>query len=284
MPDWVIHIGAGYLLSRRISRQDVSWALIGSILPDVVSRIEVILIDFLHIFFLGDFSFGSFHTPFMLACLSAAVALLTIRPGRTFAVLFGFSMLHIFLDMSEVHVPGFGVLLLFPFSYNAFSFNLLHFKGIANLTVYGLFLLVLLQSFIHKHTFPNIRWSARRFAWSLPIFFFLALFPFRASRMMFEHNVGYIQFLKTPEVWEGKKVGLHVSRVVSLNPAVVDEAGNLFEVETDRDIRKGDWISLYGTYRKGKITSEIIIPEMGSFKKSLFSAVGLLFLIGFFAL
>jgi len=284
MPDWLIHIGAGYLISRRLCREEISLALIASIFPDVISRIEVVLFDFFHFYSLKSFSFDCFHTPLMLACLSAAIALLTTRPIRIFTILFGFSLLHLFLDMLEVHVPGFGVLLFFPFSYHAYSFDLFYFRGVGYLVVYGLFLLLLLRALFHPYPSSKVCWSRRYWKWALPFIAFNVLFPFYASTLTLEHNVGDTQFLRAPVKWEGKKVSLHVSRVISSRPVIVEEYGNQFEVVTDRDIKEGEWISLHGIYKEGKIIPEIIIREIGSIKKSLLSGVGVLFLIAFLIL
>jgi hypothetical protein len=284
MPDWLIHIGTGYLISRNICREEISLALIASIFPDVISRIEVVLFDFFHFYALESFSFDCFHTPLMLACLSAAIAFLTTKPGRIFAFLFGFSLLHLFLDMLEVHVPGFGVLLFFPFSYQAYSFDLFYLRGIGYLVVYVFFLLFLLWSLFHKYPSSKICWSRRYLKWALPFIGFSVLFPFYASDLMRDHNVGDTQFLRAPENWEGKKVSLHVSRVISSDPVIVEEYGNQFQVVTDRNFQEGEWISLHGTYREGKIIPDIVIAEIGSFKKSLLSGVGVLFLIAFLIL
>ena len=282
MPDWVIHIGAGYLLARIIDKEEVSLALVGAILPDVISRFEGIMIDFFHLYIFENYSFGCFHTPFMLACMSLAIALFTVRPGRAFSVVFGMCLLHIFLDMLEVHVPGVGVLLFWPISYQPYSFDIFYFKGIGYLLVYGLFLLVLLSALIQKRSIPKIRWTKKHLSWALPVIIFVFMFPFYASPLMYEHNVGDVQFLNNPKDWDGKKVSLHVSRVISSNPVVVEEREHRFELVTEQKFQVGDWISVYGTYRKGKITPEITIRETGTYQKSFLSGMGLLFLIAFF--
>lgn len=284
MPDWVTHIGIGYLFSRRICREDLSLALIGSILPDVISRIEVILFDFLHLFIFKDFSFRCFHTPFMLACLCMAVALLNIRPARTFTILFVFSLLHLFLDIIQVSVPGAGVLLFFPFSYKDYSLNLFNPKDPGYLVFFVFFLSILLWSLFHAPPSPSGHWSKQRLKWIPPILLFLIIFPFYASHTMFKHNIDSAQFLDNPDLWEGKNVYLHVSRVISSNPVRVEEGGKHFEVITTLRIREGEWISLQGIYSKGKIVPNIIVPNMPPLRKAFFSVIGFLYLIVFFVL
>jgi hypothetical protein len=284
MPDWVIHIGASYLLCRSIDKEDVSLALIGAVLPDLISRFEVVLIDIFHLYIFDDYSFSSFHTPFMLAFLCTAIALFTVRVKRSFAVLFGFSMLHLFLDMLEVKVPAFGAFLFFPFYIRPFSFNLFEFKGIGYLLTYSLFLLILLTALKKRRRIPKIRWTIKNLKWALPIILFTLTFPFKAALIFRDNNAGDIHFLINPQNWDGKKVNLHVSRVISSDPVVVEENKHQFEIVTDRKFREGDWVSVYGTYNKGKITPEIIIREMGTYQKSFLSGMGLLFLIGFFLL
>lgn len=283
MPDWVIHIGAGYLISRSIDKEDVTLALIGAILPDVISRVEVIMIDIFHLFIIENFSFSCFHTPFMLAFLCLAIALFTVRVKRSFAVLFGFSLLHLFLDMLEVKVPAFGSFLFFPFYVRPYSFNVFKFQGIGYILTYSLFLLALSTALIQRRRFPKIRWTKKHFIWALPVIFFLLIYPFYATRILREHNAGDYYFLTNPHEWDGKKVNIHVSRVISTDPVVIEENRHHFEVVTDEEFQVGDWISIYGTYNMGKITPEILIREMGTYQKSFLSGMGLLFLIAFFA-
>lgn len=121
MPNTLGHIGIQTLATRGIIRAaDVKWIYLGCIIPDlpwILQRAVLFVwpkIDALALRYYCDAQAS------LLFCLilSAALALLTVQPGRIFAILGGNALLHLLLDASQIKW-GNGVHLLAPFSWEA---------------------------------------------------------------------------------------------------------------------------------------------------------------------
>jgi hypothetical protein len=95
------------------------WILIGTILPDILTRPFIILFPPVGWFFMP------FHTPAGLLLVSALISELFAASRRRliFLSLTGGAGLHLFLDLFQKHSSG-GYYLFFPFSWRKFEFGL----------------------------------------------------------------------------------------------------------------------------------------------------------------
>jgi len=282
MPDWVIHLGGGLAVSRLSGiRQDVRFVLLGAILPDVFSRFSSITEDFLQLRWPEFYSLEVFHTPLGLFLVITILALLTTRFWRACGLLWLGAGVHILLDLSETKFAGYGQRLLFPLSYQGFRLNLFHYFGPGYyLVVVLVFVWLLFYALRPKDNAFAFEFSARRLKLVAPLILFALILPYFASRSFLAHNVAYGQFFRNPEAFEGKKVALHFSRIVSTDPPIVEEHQQQFElIAAPRGMQAGEWWSLEGIYQGGKIRVLKARPELGRMK-GLVSLLGLIIFPG----
>ena len=117
MPDWLIHLGSGYLVTPSRWRLDPRPLALGLILPDLSYGLGIFL-DKTALLppSQGVAELGTMlHTPFSSLALCLVLALPSLRPGRTFLLLAWGVLLHLLLDLTQGKV-GNGVLLFFPWS------------------------------------------------------------------------------------------------------------------------------------------------------------------------
>ncbi len=128
MPDWVTHILLGLIIAEILNVNKKSLVVLGSILPDIVlkaytiSLLTPIPLDFLFWFFYPLHTVaGVILFSFLVACL--------FRHSfkKSFMLIFIGALFHILLDMTtkpmEYNIQG---MLLFPFSWNAYSFGVFY--------------------------------------------------------------------------------------------------------------------------------------------------------------
>jgi hypothetical protein len=119
MPDLLSHVAIAYGVQRCTGKLlSTPWVLMGTILPDVLSRSFHILFPSVSWFFIP------FHTPAGLLLLSALISEFFSAPMRrlVFLSLIGGGSLHLFLDLFQRHSGG-GYYLFFPFSWRKFEFG-----------------------------------------------------------------------------------------------------------------------------------------------------------------
>ncbi len=274
MPDWITHLGGGYLLYRPISRKDIRVLLLGTILPDVFSRVPALLDDVFHLPLPQYYQFGALHTPFMLLLLAAFIALFSTDFFRCLGLILGGGIFHILLDMTQTKFAGFGQLLFYPLSYKTYQLNLFSYKGWGYYLMVAAFF-VLLLSYVNKPRINPVTFRLQRIGWAVPLLSLILLLPYVTWKQFWQHNVGYIVFRYYPERFENQEVALHFSRVVSTKPLIIEEGDNRFEVVTDQKFKLDDWISVNGKYRQGKLYPIQIRRELGR-AKIWISLVGLL--------
>jgi hypothetical protein len=274
MPDWITHLGSSYLLYRPVSRRDMRLLLLGAILPDVCSRTSSVLEDVFHLEWPKFYQLEALHTPFILLLMAVLVSLFNINFFRCFGLVFGGSLLHLILDMSQTKLPGFGQLLLYPFSYRTYQLNLVNYQGKGYYLAVIFFLVLLIFHLREPRSNPS-DFRLQRIGWAVPLLGLILLMPYITWQQFWQHNVGYTVFRYHPERFEGKQVMLHFSRVVSTEPLIIEEGERRFELVTEQRFRPDDWVSVIGIYKQGKIYPRLIKPELGRIKIWI-SLVGML--------
>ncbi len=148
MPNTLAHIGLGGPATRWLLKDsDLKWIYVGCIIPDVpwilqrVARIIVPGLDPYHVLY---YSTVQASLAFCLL-LAAALAALSGRFGRTWAILGLNALLHLLLDACEVKWAS-GVHLFAPFTWRMLSFQLFWLEGpvVYFLTALGLVFLAAL--------------------------------------------------------------------------------------------------------------------------------------------
>ncbi len=265
MPDWITHLGSSYLVYRPISRKDLRLALLGGILPDFFSRVTTILDDVFHLPLPRHYQFEAFHTPFVLLLMVILISLFSTHFFRCFGLIFAGSILHIALDMTQLKFAGYGQLLLYPFSYTTYQFNLINYNGWGYYLMVAAFF-VLLLSYVNKPKMNPVTFKRQRIGWAIPLLGLILLLPYVTWEQYWQHNVAYAVFRDYPERFEDQQVALHYSQVVSTKPLIIEEGENRFEVITDQEFQLDDWISVKGKYRQGKLYQPQIRRELGRMK------------------
>lgn len=152
MPDLMSHLIIGLILAELFNIRKKSLVVLGAVMPDIFSKIDLIY------FFLGKFpviSFASFHTPLMCFLLSILIASL-FRYSKIKAVLLlslG-SMSHFLADLTMRHFNEFGTRFLFPFSMKNYTLNLIWPEQSIYILVLSLFVYLLIISVKQKINTP----------------------------------------------------------------------------------------------------------------------------------
>jgi hypothetical protein len=121
MPDLLSHVAIAYGVKRCSGKLFLTpWFLLGTILPDILSRPFNILFPLVGWFFMP------FHTPAGLLLVSALISEFSATSMRrlAFLSLISGAALHLFLDLFQRHSGG-GYYLFFPFSWRKFEFGLI---------------------------------------------------------------------------------------------------------------------------------------------------------------
>lgn len=111
MPDIATHVLAAYLFKKASGINPLALFLLGTMLPDILSRP-------LYMLFPGLFwAVRPFHSIFVIALVCLLISYLFPEAARksTLKVLFAGAMLHLFLDLLQKTIYG-GYPWLFPFS------------------------------------------------------------------------------------------------------------------------------------------------------------------------
>jgi len=278
MPDWVVHLGTAYAVYRPFTKKDLRWIFLGAVLPDVFSRVDSVLMDIFKIEWHKHYTLDVFHTPFVMCLMALIIALLTDRVIRTWLLVFGASLFHIFMDLCEAKLPGYGQLLLYPLSYKTYGLNLFHNGSAAYYSMlivsFGLILWHVRESRVtESHIRPKGITPGRLVLAGILVAFICSL-PYFSWQKFIDRNVGYELFFRHPEQFENQEITLHFSEVVSAKPLKIKEREYVFEVVGINGLKSGDWVSVRGIYRNGKVFAEEFQQEDG-LHKIWFSLVGL---------
>lgn len=123
MPDLLSHLLIGLILAEIFNIKKKSLVVLGAILPDLLSKLHLI---YLYFWIPLQISFISFHTPFMIFMLSLLISPLFMH-NQLKTVLFinlG-SMSHFLSDLMIKHFTVSGTRMLFPFSNQNYTLNLI---------------------------------------------------------------------------------------------------------------------------------------------------------------
>ncbi len=125
MPDLLTHSAAAYLSARRwfgepgVSRATAILFIVGTMLPDVLSRPFYILFPALHWWVMP------LHTPagVLIVCWIITGFFQAAERRRVFIALTGGVLLHFLLDAPQKHIAA-GYFWLFPFSWKTYEWGL----------------------------------------------------------------------------------------------------------------------------------------------------------------
>ena len=292
MPDWLTHIGVAYFLGKCFGLRNTCWFLLGAVLPDVFSRTSYVLLDLFHFSkYLGiwvHLYLDVFHTPYICLFLSLSLASLTTHPKKVFGLLFGGSLVHFFLDLGQAYFHG-GTPLFYPFVLKPFSLEWFWYdQDIVYLIVISISLLFIISLYLNKNKLTGVffKWNSHRVLVSILFFIPALLTPYLTMEKLQITNYKSTGFLSHPARYEGKKVSLTVSKVISINPIMIDEAGFYFSIKnnTARPIKLGDVISLRGFYQDEVIQVQDIFIHRNKYFKTVLSLIGLVILLVIFLL
>lgn len=123
MPDWMSHLIIGLILAEVFNIRKKSLVVLGTLAPDILSKIQLIY------FYFGispPISFISFHTPLMWFLLSILIApLFKYDRLKTILLINIGALSHFLSDLTIKHFGGSGTRLFFPFSNSNYTLNLI---------------------------------------------------------------------------------------------------------------------------------------------------------------
>jgi len=148
MPDLFAHFASGYLVSQPANlRQNSPFLVLGTILPDILTRIPEIIFD--RLLGIPVFHFVIiFHSPFCLLLSTFAISLLLdsqIRLAGFFLILMG-SFVHVILDLMQKQFGQAVYMPYFPFSFETLQWGLFHYN--ASISLFPVLLLLVIFSWI----------------------------------------------------------------------------------------------------------------------------------------
>jgi hypothetical protein len=121
MPDLLTHVIVAQACRKGVQSGSLTaWFLLGTVLPDILTRPFNILFPSLFWFFMP------LHTPtgLFFVCLSVSQFCPALRRRSAFYNLLGGATLHLLLDLFQKHIAG-SYYLFFPFSWRSFEIGLL---------------------------------------------------------------------------------------------------------------------------------------------------------------
>ena len=234
MPDWITHIGISFS-GKYIKGWDLRLIAIGAVLPDIFKPLYIIFLDTFNIYSQEILTyFEPFHTPFFSLLFAIAISLLTQRFWFSLIQIIIPVAIHYILDNFQVQI-GYYVLLLYPFSFKNLNIPILNWDSIIGIVIPLLILPFVLISIIkykpQKVFVPNL-FRNKRTIISFIIIIFLFIFPFFTRNKFYEHNYHSLQFYKDPTLYKGQIVYFPVSKVININPFMVEEMGRKFIIKT----------------------------------------------------
>lgn len=273
MPDWITHLGTTYIAGRAVTglgldrapRLEAHHLLLGALLPDA-TRFTIILVDVLDWPAIPTFTYLiPFHSLLIVALMAGALALVLPAGSssrRAFGWLIAGSALHFLLDDLEGQV-GCGSTTFYPIYFGRpagwpedgqFSTLLLLVSAIA-----------LGVALVRARQWPplRLRLSRQRLAAAAALTGVALLLPLPFAGRMVEANAYYLGFVSDPAAFEGRRVELCYSQVISAEPAVVEEFDRQFELAAGLPLAPGEWVSVRGLYRAGVIEPEVIVRHRG---------------------
>lgn len=126
MPDWITHILIGLIIAEIFNIKRKSLVVIGSILPDVLVKLELLSVFFAVDKYAITWLFNPLHTPIGMALFSLLlVPLFNLGRYKIYFLLFIGWASHLLSDLINKHVLLGQNLLLFPFSWKNLEIGLI---------------------------------------------------------------------------------------------------------------------------------------------------------------
>jgi len=153
MPDWISHILLGLIIAEISNTNKKSLVVLGSILPDIVLKTYTIsLLTPIPLNFLFWF-FYPLHTVAGIILLSLLITqLFKYDPKKAFMLIFAGALSHILLDMTtKPMVYNIQGLLLFPFSWKAYSLGLFYSEQYWIVAIILLFAYIITKYLLRKY-------------------------------------------------------------------------------------------------------------------------------------
>jgi len=247
MPGWLIHLAFAYLVSKLLKIRDISLVLIGAILPDV-SRVLAVL-NFFNLSAKTYYVYLSpLHSPFLVIILAIAMSLLFRKPLKSFLYLSLGFITHFFLDQLQSAYST-GKLLLYPFSYLAFSqLNLFWADSKYMILFMIISFIILIYAVFDKNKKPVKITTKRVFLVILLILFYLIL-PVLTFNTFMEKDPYIQQFERN-----NTELLIAYAVIKSEDPIILSEMDYEYQITNQINVKKGDWISAKAEFQNNKIT------------------------------
>lgn len=285
MPNWIVHLGLQYGVGKAIPQRfrDMTLFMLGAITPDIASVILIGMLDVLNVQKHFDFLiwyFQPFHTPFMSVLIGAFLAL--ILKGPKWAYFLSFSagaLLHFLLDMTQKHI-GFHLLIAYPFSFGNYNLRLFFPDHTIYYVLTGLSLCILLAVLFLEKERSHVDYKrifdpkSGRVAFLLLVV--ILTLPFLTRDLFFKNNFHYLEYFMDRRSFEGQKIELCVSEIVSVAPLRVSELNKVIELDYHgpENLKVGDKVSLSGVLSQGVLKVDFLKRHTSYSFKRITSIMG----------
>ena len=276
MPDWITHLGTAYVGARVARVSEVQLVLFGAVLPDIMMPAFVVM-DLLQLpVSLHAFAYLlPYQSLLIVSLLGAAIAVLHSRPVRCFLLISGGALSHFVLDALETDIDC-GLRIFYPFSFDSLSLGWL--EGTATLPPPVFWFSAIALAFALRNPANNLpalafKPTSKKLCYTVSLLALAALIPYMTRQTIVDQNVHALAFLQNPSAWQGRRVDLCFTEVVSAAPVKIKEFERHFELVTD-GLVPGDRVSVRGLYRNGKIYPDRLHVHRG-FSEAWLSLAGL---------
>lgn len=237
MPNTLAHLGIQGVLGRRLlSEADLKWLYAGCIIPDlpwIIQRGVRFLFPSLDRYELLLYS-GVQSSLFFCLILSAALALATRNPRRTFTLLGLTSLIHLVLDATQIKWAN-GVLLFAPFNWqlSSFGFYWPESQITVILTAFGLCYFLLMWGRSCTKPLSGLATSKISLFLTLLLMIFYFSSPLLFKQPMLQSDNYYLKTLLDVTSRTGKVISMDRATLLKSGEGfrVRNFSGELFEVE-----------------------------------------------------
>ena len=269
MPDMLFHLSFALLIGVIFKIKNWKLLVTGALLPDF-SRILLTLLNITGFNEVKTYLIlEPLHTPFICLLLSLSISLLFNNVLKNFLVVYLGVFTHFVLDTMQF-AGSFGNLLLYPFLYKQYSLNLFY-AGKIIFPIIGIVMLIISLYYLKEKNYLVLN---KKFYFSIIPFLLVLVLIFFTPKILQQNNVHSTDFITSPEKYENKEISLYNSKIIFLDPLILNEMGKSFIIEINQKLDLNSKVTIKGIYKNNKIYINNIFFH--NYNKEIFSILGIL--------
>lgn len=288
MPDLITHLTFSYIICKSLKKKlSISFVLLGGVLPDLFTAIEIILVDILKSKYIEDIQILTMlgHSFFVGLLISLIIGLF-FKPEKKYIIslFLGYSF-HLLIDLLQNNWSN-GIPVFYPFYFKPFSLNLFTYGVEFRYSFSFILLLFLFFMIFNEKETLILNFKIKKIFLSVGLILFLIILNFSLLNKSIESNIGFVDLKYHPKKYHNKIIQMNMIRLTSVNPVMVKFRGhNLLLKKVNIKLSKRRAYDLKGIfdYNNKSVRVSKIIPFIPFFKVYI-SGIGLIVLMFYFIL